>query len=311
MTTLLTFRDNIKSFLGRFDFIFAPIGKGVAALFIFIMLNSQMGYMTALNSMVLLLGLAFLCAFVPVEIMAGVGFIMMILHSFKVSLDVGILALAFALVFYCSYMRMSPKTGIIVLIVPICYALHATYAIPILLGFIVGPAAIVPAIFGVVLYYYQVGLVDLSNVLAATSEEEAVQGYRYIIELLMDNKFMLLTFVVFACVILVTYLIYRMSFSNSWIVAFIVGGVLNVVLFLAGSVTLMVDVELTSVVLGSLVGILLAFFLQFCKGMVDYSRTELLQFEDDEYYYYVKAIPKMTVAETNKNVKHINSKTQK
>ena len=29
---------------------------------------------------------------------------------------------------------------------------------------------------------------------------------------------------------------------------------------------------------------------------VDYSRTERVQFEDDEYYYYVKAVPKVVVA---------------
>lgn len=311
MTTLLTFRNAIKSFFGRFDFIITPIGKGIFAFLVLLLLNSQMGYFAALDNMVLLLGLAFVCAFVPIEILAGIGYVFFVLHSMKVSIDMGLLALGLVLIFYCAYMRMAPKTGIIGLLVPICYSLNIVYAIPIVLGFLVGPAAIVPAIFGVVLYYYQTGLLEVSNMLATvTDEENAVQGYQYIIDMLVDNKFMLLTFVVFACVILVTYLIYRLSFANSWIVAFVVGGILNVVLFLVGSVNLVVEVELSSILIGSLVGILIAVFLQFCKGLVDYQRTELLQFEDDDYYYYVKAIPKLSVAESNKNVKHINSKTQ-
>ena len=221
-----------------------------------------------------------------------------------------ILAAALVLVFYCAYMRFAPKTGIIALIVPMCYSLHIVYAIPIVLGMLIGPVAIVPAMFGVVLYYYQAGLVDVSNMLAtATEGEEAVQGYQYIIALLKDNKFMLLTIVVFACVILVTYIIYRLSFANSSIVAIVVGGILNVVMFLVGSVTMSVEVELPSVLLGSFVGILIALVLQFWKGIVDYQRTEILQFEDDDYYYYVKAVPKLSVSEMNKSVKHINSKT--
>ena len=40
---------------------------------------------------------------------------------------------------------------------------------------------------------------------------------------------------------------------------------------------------------------------------MDYSRTEKVQFEDDEYYYYVKAVPKMTVAAPAKTVKRINA----
>ena len=38
---------------------------------------------------------------------------------------------------------------------------------------------------------------------------------------------------------------------------------------------------------------------------MDYSRTETLQFEDDEYYYYVKAVPKVGVTLPEKQVKHI------
>ena len=48
--------------------------------------------------------------------------------------------------------------------------------------------------------------------------------------------------------------------------------------------------------------------MEFLFFSVDYSRTEHLQFEDDEYYYYVKAVPKLTVAAPDKVVKHINER---
>ena len=41
---------------------------------------------------------------------------------------------------------------------------------------------------------------------------------------------------------------------------------------------------------------------------VDYSGTEYVQFEDDDYYYYVKAVPKLKVAKRDVKVKHINVK---
>jgi len=47
--------------------------------------------------------------------------------------------------------------------------------------------------------------------------------------------------------------------------------------------------------------------VQFFKFNLDYSRTEKVQFEDDEYYYYVKAVPKMTVATPEKKVKKITT----
>ena len=48
--------------------------------------------------------------------------------------------------------------------------------------------------------------------------------------------------------------------------------------------------------------------IQFFLFNVDYSRTETMQFEDDEYYYYVKAVPKLTISTPDKVVKHISER---
>ena len=52
---------------------------------------------------------------------------------------------------------------------------------------------------------------------------------------------------------------------------------------------------------------LIAKVVEFFAFHVDYSRVEKVQFEDDEYYYYVKAVPKITVATPSKTVKRINT----
>jgi hypothetical protein len=41
--------------------------------------------------------------------------------------------------------------------------------------------------------------------------------------------------------------------------------------------------------------------------MVDYTRIENVQFEDDDYYYYVKAVPKVTVSDSLRIVKTIST----
>lgn len=310
MTTLLSFRDNLKAFYSRHDFILTPIVKGILAFVIFRSLGQQFGYMDILNNQTLILLLAAVCAFLPIEVIAGVGGVLIALQSFKVSIDVGLLSVAVIIVFYCAYMRFAPKTGVIALLVPICFQLHLIYALPVLLGFLVGPAAIIPVIFGYILYNYELSLAELVKVLAATTEEdEAVQGFQYIINVLLDKKGMLLDFVVCALVILITYAIYRLSVEHAWVAAFIAGGFFNVILYLVGNVVLLIDVDIVPVVTGSVIGILLSVFIQFFKGVVDYQKTEILQFEDHDYYYYVKAVPKLSVSESNKNVKQINAKT--
>lgn len=312
MTTLWTFRDGAKTIYSRYDYVLTPLLKCIMAMLIFLNINGRTGYFPILDRFFVVFLLAVICAFLPIEFMAGISFLVLILQSFKVSMDACLVGIALVLIFYCGYMRFVPKTGILVFLIPVLQMFHLTYAIPVVFGFLFGPVAMIPVAFGLVISVYESELSELVNVLAtATEEDEALQGYQYMISELISDKEMLLTILVFAVVILITYLIYRLPFEHSWTVAFFVGGIFNIVLFLLGGVMLSIHVNIISVLVGSIVGVLAAFVIQFFKGALDYQRTELLQFEDDEYYYYVKAIPKLSIAEKKEKVKHINSKTTK
>jgi hypothetical protein len=61
-----------------------------------------------------------------------------------------------------------------------------------------------------------------------------------------------------------------------------------------------------SVIVGGLISLIITWFLQFFLHSVDYTKAEKVQFEDDEYYYYVKAVPKIKV-NIQKNKKTANA----
>lgn len=309
MTTLLTFRDTVKGFYSRYDYILTPVVKFLLALLVFINIKNNTGYMELLNHGILITGVSLICAFLPIEFLAGLGFFFVIAQSIKVSVDSCLVGVALILMFYFGYMRFSPKMGVLVFIVPVLQGMHILYVLPVVAGFLFGPVAIIPIAFGLLLCNYEEQLKNLVSVLATSAQEdEKVQGYHYILEKLISDKEMLLSMVVVAMVILITYLIYRMSFEHSWVVSFVVGGIMTIVGCLAGSVLFSVKINSVPVLIGSILGVLSALVIQFVKGVVDYQRTEVLQFEDDNYYYYVKAVPKLSVAEKKENVKHINSK---
>ena len=67
------------------------------------------------------------------------------------------------------------------------------------------------------------------------------------------------------------------------------------------------NVSILGLIVGTLFSMLIAKIVEFFAFHVDYSRTEKVQFEDDEYYYYVKAVPKVTVAAPSRTVKKINT----
>ena len=67
------------------------------------------------------------------------------------------------------------------------------------------------------------------------------------------------------------------------------------------------NLSILSALLGAIVTVIVCKIIEFFRFCLDYSRTEKVQFEDDEYYYYVKAVPKMTVSAPTNTVKKINT----
>ena len=143
--------------------------------------------------------------------------------------------------------------------------------------------------------------------LANPESEEVVSRLSYLVENMLNDKTMLLTILVFAVVVMVVYAIRRMSVDYAWYLAIGTGAVVNIVLFLVGSLVMSIHISILPLVLGTLVSSLIALTVEFFVFSVDYTRTEYTQFEDDEYYYYVKAVPKMSITIPEKKVKKISS----
>ena len=117
---------------------------------------------------------------------------------------------------------------------------------------------------------------------------------------------MLLYLVICIVVMLVTYFIYQSSMVYAWMISIMVGMVVLILGFLAGGIIIDDAMSFRVIFLGSVLSGLAAMLVQFFKGIVDYSRIEVVQFEDDEYYYYVKAVPKIRITKQDLNVKKIN-----
>ena len=116
---------------------------------------------------------------------------------------------------------------------------------------------------------------------------------------------MLVVVAAFTITIVVVYFIRRLSVDYAWTIAIITGALVNILFLLFGDLLFNTNVSILGLIIGSVIAALLVKVLEFMVFNVDYSRTEMVRFEDDEYYYYVKAVPKNTVATPEKRVKTI------
>ena len=124
---------------------------------------------------------------------------------------------------------------------------------------------------------------------------------------IMKNGEMWLTLITFVVVILAVQLIRTRQFDYAWRIAIIAGGVIYLVLMLAGSMYFGLSVPIATQIVFTVVAVLLGIVLEFFVFGGDYTRTERLEYEDDDYYYYVKAVPKALVATSERSIKKINA----
>lgn len=308
MTGLLSLRDSIREFLRKYDEITTPILRFFAALVLFSSINGLFGYSDILGRGIVIFLISVLCALLSNGFMVFIAGIVMGVNAISVSLDVGAVYLFLFIIMYCMYIRLFPKYSWLILFTPILCALNLHFMMPLIAVVFAGAVGIIPVAFGIVLYYFAEYTKEVHSLISTAADKTQIQGYAYILKSLAQNKEMMLTIIVFSVVILITHLIYKMSFNFSWYVAIAVGGILTIIVYVIGGFMIEIDINIAWLLIGSLLGIIIVAIVQFCKGMVDYNRKEKVQYEDDEYYYYVTAIPKLNVSTKDVNVKVVNSK---
>lgn len=307
MATLFELRGVVKRFYAKYDVYVKPVLKFILAMISFLMLNSKIGFMQQAKSPLVTVGLSMVCALLPLNGIVVFSGFLILAHAYALSLEVCAVTAGLLLVMYLLYFRISSRMGILLVLTPICYMLGIPYFVPLMGGLLFGPAAAVPAACGSLIYH----LLDyMSQNTASLGTGENVEGTEKVVSLvdtLVNNRDMFLCVLAMILTVLVVYFVRRLSVDHSWELAIGLGTIINIVIHLIGALLPGVNVPIVRLLLGSFVSVLLAFVLKFFAFSVDYTRTERVQFEDDEYYYYVKAIPKNEIAEPKKTVKKIVS----
>ena len=311
MTTLLVAKQYIKNFINKYEVYLKPLMKLTLALASLMMINSKIGYMHRLDNLSIVLIIALMCSFMPMNFIAFVAAGFIILHFYALSLECAAVALVLFLVMFLLYFRFSPKDTLVVVLLPICFVLKIPYVIPLAMGLLGTPASVVSTACGVMVNYLVNYMSDNATAISAMGEEEITTKLRYIIDGLMDNREMLLTIAAFAITIIVVYIIRRLSVDHAWTIAMIGGAIVNVVVLLVGDLMFDTNVSIVGIFVGTIISLLIVKVLEFFVFHLDYNRVEKVQFEDDEYYYYVKAVPKITMAAPSKTVKRINTPRRK
>ena len=305
MTVMIELRDRLKAFAGVYEMYLKGAVKAVAAFVIFNCINSELGFMERINSVTLVLVLSLAAALLPVDFISLAAALLVLLHLYALSPGVAIVGACIFIVMYIIYFRFTPGRGYFAVLTPVAYIWNIPCVMPFVAGYLdKSPTSGVPVMCGTVIYYFLKGVKDNSVSLSTMEESDSlISKMSDAVSQFTGNKELLAMAAIMFVTTVVVWFIRRLKVDYSWYIAFAVGATLELVGMILGNIRFSLGISFLFMILQIVVSAAVSFLVMFFFFNLDYERTERVQFEDDEYYYYVKAVPKVYVARGQKKVK--------
>ena len=310
-------RENVISFCKRFEIYILFILKLSIGLLVFGIINDIgfareefVRYVSAPLRIPYIFLFSLLFAVAPYI----VGYFLMMLAiciQLSSSIEVTVLVLIFMLCIMFFYVRMAPKECILILATILAFYFKIPYAVLLFAGLYMGITSIIPITIGVFIWEFIPSVFVLMNTtrtagtdfmeMASTFPEVYVQ----MLQQFSTNTDWIFVAFVFCMIVLAVYGISRLSIDYSKELAIGLGAVLNVLAFIIVVLITRIEINLVFMFLSTLISVMIVEVIHFFDILLDYSRAESVQFEDDENYYYVKVVPKVAIAKKKRVVKRI------
>ena len=306
MMALLTLKSRLKGFYEKHYRILRCFGKAVLMIITLMIITSQLNYQAFLANHWIVLLLAVICAVTPDVASPLCAFLVTEIEVFQVSELIAVAILLIVLIYYLLFGRLANRQSVVLASVPVLSVLQISYLVPIVGGLFFSPVMIPALISSVFFYFVLCGVQEYA--LAAsrmTQESTFFEPLKYLLDYLRGNLLLYTLLVAFVLTFICVYLIRRSKIQYASQIAILVGAILNLSILLFANIFLELNVDLLPMVVSIVVCVLIAYLIQFFRLTLDYHGTRKLQFEDDEYYYYVTAVPKIKVAAVDKTVTRI------
>lgn len=297
MDKLLYIREYVKVMISRYDSYARPFSKFLLTFITITVINSKLGYASRIDNVALTLVVSLLLSFLPLNFIPiiSAGYIM--LHMYGLSLESAAVIGIMLFVMFLLYFRFAPKDSILLVLTPLAFVFRIPYAMPLIAGLVAAPTAMASVGCGVITYFMLYFVVRNEAVIRAMADQDMLSKFKFLLEELLFNREMMVMAAAFAVTIAIVYIVRRLPVDHSWTMAIVTGVLINMIVIMVGDLKYGTYVSLGGLILGSIVGVIVSYIVKFFVFNLDYSRTENVQFEDDQYYYYVKAVPKNSISE--------------
>lgn len=296
MENLFRIRGILISIYKRYEMVAKYILKFIFAYIVFTGINNSLGVSSGLNKWYIVLILALLSSVLSEKWTLLFSILLTSVNLFSVSVEGPIIITCLMLMTYLIFVRMFPELSYIVLLIPICYYLKIPFVIPLCVGILVGIRGVVSVTIGTFVWHFTKYLAELVNMkskqLVDIPETLATMN-KFIISSMSQNTEMIVSIIVFIAAIASVCIINRLAIDYANYIAVTVGMAVNIIGFMIGIIVMDIDINIFLLLISAVTSLLIVYIILFFKVALNYKAAQKVQFEDDEYYYYVKLIPKV------------------
>ncbi len=295
-TTLYEIRDRIVDVYRSYDYIFRPVFRFLLAFLLLVEISRGMGFMTRLNNYLLIVIIALACTLMPMSMMAALLALIILLHLYSLSMEAAALGAAIFLIVFLVFFRFAPHSAVILLLMPLAMTVNLHFAVPLAAGLLFSVGACVPTALGVIIWEYLHLVVEHRNWLrGADSVEQLLKNFRFLVDNMVHNRSMWVIAGAMAATVLVVYFIRRLAITHAWYIASCAGILTELLILVYAEYHYGVEANIVQNIPWILLSLLIAVVITFFVNNVDFTRMENVQFADDDYYYFVKAVPRFSM----------------
>ncbi|MCD8009808.1 MAG: hypothetical protein LUF34_03235 [Lachnospiraceae bacterium] len=306
MEQLLYARQRVKSWFVAHEMYLMPAIKFLLMLLVLLVMNWHLGYRYMMMRWVLVILASLVSCLLPWSGMTAVAALYLLGHVSALSWEGAVILGAMMFIaMMLHYLFLPGGSFLIVLMCLTCY-LKVPFLVPLVVGIFGSALSFLPVGIGIMMYYTMLSLEQNAAYLLDAGNSIADCFLQILSGLRGDSK-MILMLLALCLTTLAVYGLSHLAVDYARLIAVGTGGILILLLHILGGFLFNASVSYMSVLGGCVLCSALAAVISFWGDIVDFSRPEYLQYEDDEYIYYVKAFPKVGLTEPERKVKEINS----
>lgn len=311
MKTLLSIRNSVESFYRKHSML---IGYFLRLIFTFgslLILTEITGYNSFLSQTWFIALISVAGAFMPMRAVIIMQLLYITAQIGTMSIGIGAVILIILLILYMLYFRLNGNYAFALVLMAVLAMIRLPLLVPLVLALVAPVNTVIAAVAGNIVYYL-IRYVSVNEAVFKGMEGgETLKAANMIRGFFSSYEFLYSTAVI-VIVFFIVYYLKKANINNAMNMAGAVGAGAYVILTILAQLifSLVTSQRLIWTVVGALISLLLALLTANIILPLDFKRTELAEFEDEEYHYFVKAVPKAVISRERVYVKRINRRRE-